>query len=118
MIQTKKINDERLVKWKMYLLTKDGDVRVQKLRELINIISTLSRKESWKSTKMFCSRRNVWDMKGKEYKEKIIILESIRLRKFTGHALMIKDIYSMMGTKHCHMALRIFVSYIKIIQRN
>ena len=73
MIQIKKIKDERLVKWKMYLLTKDGDARVQKLWELINIISVLSRKQSWKSTKIFCSRRNVWDMKGKEYKVKVII---------------------------------------------
>ena len=73
MIQIKKIKDERSVKWKMYMLTKYGDVRVQKLWELINVISILSRKQSWKSKKMFCSSRNMWDMKGKEYKVKVRI---------------------------------------------
>ena len=83
MIQTKK----QLVKWKMkqmvlyveivglkskiYLFIKDRDNGIQKLQELITIIKILSRKRGRKSAKMFCWRRNVWNMKGEEYKKKL-----------------------------------------------
>lgn len=80
-----------------------------------------------KYNKYIIEKTKLEEYKDLLFKEKCVRHERKRIQsksynlgiyKFIHHALMIKDIYSMMGTKHFHMALRIFVSYIKIIQKN